>query len=241
MNEATIMTEVSSRPAEAADGAQKRAEERTTLQYWLANEDVYTSAWVRKWLERTPPQEAADTLAVIAEYANPEPHSLVRMYLHGLIAMLTTAEIISENSPAGRKSGIRAALLLSSKNDLRALAPLVRVFERHWFWKGKYQDAIEGALLHLVSQGPEGADWASHRVALRTLAEAIPHIGNGRQELSARQADLLIAVLQRLAAMADADTGAVLQTIASAEARTPQRVRVQEEARRLAGEVGRKL
>jgi hypothetical protein len=172
---------------------QKRAEELSTLQYWLANEDVYTSAYVLKWLERTPGDVAADMLAVIAKNARPESRSLWWMMFHGLASMLTTAEIISENSPAGRKAGIRAAMLLAHRGDLRALAPLVRVFEPHWFWRSKYQDSIEASLLHLLSHAPEETDWTPYRTDLRTLAEAIRRSGRKQQKLSVRQSDLLTA------------------------------------------------
>jgi len=211
----------------------RRADERTTLQYWFANEDIYTSAYVRKWLERTPSDEVGDVLAGIAQYALPEPHSLLWMVFHALTAMLTTAEIISEKSPAGRKSGIRAAMLLANLGDLRALAPLVRVFEPHWFWKGKYQEGIEAALLHLLSHTPDTTDWTPYRSDLHTLVNSVRQMGRGRQELSTRQTDLLIIALKRLASAADAEATALLQTIASADARTPQRTRVQEEARKL--------
>jgi len=157
------------------------------------------------------------------------------MVFHALTAMLTTAEIISEKSPAGRKSGIRAAMLLANLGDLRALAPLVRAFESHWFWKGKYQEGIEAALLHLLSQTPDTTDWTPYRSDLRTLAEAIRQIGRGHQELSARQADLLIIALKRLASAKDAETAALLHTVASTDTRTPHRARVREEATRLAG------
>jgi len=237
MNEATVVDSPSPR-TDAGEDAQRRSEERTTLQYWFANEDVYTSAYVRKWLERTPPDEVGDVLAAIAQYARPEPHSLLWMVFHALTAMLTTAEIISEKSPAGRKSGIRAAMLLATRDDLRALGPLVRVFETHGFWKGKYQDGIETALLHLLSRAPEETDWTPYRTDIRTLADAIRQIGRGRQELSARQTDLLIVALQRLASVTDADTTALLQTIASTEARTPHRTRIQDAARKILSDSG---
>lgn len=226
MNEATLLKPES--PATSGETAPKRAEERTNLQYWLANEDLYMSSWVRKWLERTPPEEAEAMLAEIAEMAQPESHSLLRMYFHGLISMLTTAEIISEKSPAGRKAGTRAAMMLANRGDLRALAPLVRVFEPHWFWKGKYQEAIEAALLHLISHAPEETDWTPHHSDLRTLAEAVWQIGGGRQELSARQADLLLAALRPLRSGSATATASLLKTISSADVRTPQRRRVRE-------------
>ncbi len=231
MNEATLVTI----PPLAAHGedARKRAEERSTLQYWLANEDVYTSAYVRKWLERTPPEEVADTLAQIAEYAHPESRSFFSMFFHGLISMLTTAEIISEKSPAGRKIGIRSAMLLANLNDPRALAPLVRVFETHWFWRGKYQSAIEAALLHLLAGAPEGLDWTPYRADLRAVAENIQQISKGRQELTVRQANLLIGALRHMATVAGETEISLLKTIAFAEARTPLRIRVKEAAEAL--------
>jgi hypothetical protein len=210
----------------SGDDAERRAEELSTLKYWLANEDVYTSNYVRKWLERTPSKEAADTLDTIAQYAGPEPHSLWWMLFHGLTAMLTTAEIISEKSPAGRKAGIRAATLLAGLHDPRALPLLIRAFETHWFWEGKYQVAIESALLRFFSEAPADLDLTPYREHLQKLADRIWQIGRGRTELTSRKADLLIALLHRLAPMNGEAVTALLQTIVTSEARTPQRNRV---------------
>src|SRR5581483_9917628 len=80
------------------------------LLYWLANEDIYTSPYVRNWLKRTPRDEAADILARIADYAQPESRSIVNMLVLGLVMMFTTSQVVLPKSPAGRKAGIRAAL-----------------------------------------------------------------------------------------------------------------------------------
>jgi hypothetical protein len=216
------------------EDAGKHEEELSTLQYWLVNEDVYTSSYVLKWLKRTPSQEAADTLACIAQQAYPESHSLAWMFFHGLTAMLTTAEIVSKNSPAGRKAGIRAALLLAGRNDPRALAPLARVFEPHWFWESKYQPAIEAALLSFLSKAEPGLNLSSYRDALLGVAERLWHNGAGRKELSARRADLLIALLQQLSTGGEERERRLLKTISAGEARSLQRGRVQETAAALA-------
>ena len=110
--------------------------------------------------------------------------------------MLTTAEIISVNSPAGRKSGIRAALLLANLNDARCLMPLVTVFEMHWFWEGKYQQIIESALLRFLSKDDDSLDWEMHIETLQSLVEHIWLSGNAKQDLSVRRTDLLAAALQ---------------------------------------------
>ena len=215
---------------DSGESALKRAEELNTLRYWLANEDIYTSAYVRKWLERTPREAAVDTLAEMARTARPESHSLLRMMFHALTAMLTTAEIISDNSPAGRKAGIRAAMLLAGMNDPRALPPLARVLETHWFWEGKYQAAIEAALLRLLADVPETLDLSPYRTDLRKIVEDLLQFGHGKQEISSRRADLLIAALKRLAPIAEETDFSLLQKIASAQVRTPQRTRVKEAA-----------
>jgi len=210
--------------------ASHSTEELTTLQYWLANEDVYTSDYVRKWLERTPPERAADTLASIAQYAQPESHSFWWMMFHGLTTMLTTAEIISENSPAGRKMGVRAAMLMANLHDPRACAPLVRVFETHWFWEGKYQAAIETALLRLLADPESVLNGSLSHSDLRELAARIWRTGNHRQELSSRRSDLLIAALHRLKPIVEESDTTLLKSLASAKTLLPQRRKVQEAA-----------
>jgi hypothetical protein len=209
-----------------------RAEELSTLKYWLANEDLYTSAYVRKWLERTSPQVAAATLAEISEYAQQEPHSIVWMLIHGLTAMLTTAEIISEKSPAGRKVGIRAAMLLAGLGDLRAIRPLTRTFEYHWFWEGKYQASIEATLLRLVAEAPADEDLIAYRDDLLALANRIWQAGSGRADLSPRRADLLIAVLRRLAGAGGQAEEALRIAIRTADVTAEQRFKVKETAQR---------
>ena len=211
----------------APDEAHRRDEEVLTLQYWLANEDIYTSTFVKNWLKRTPRGEAADALASIAKYARPESRSPLTMMFLGLTAMLTTAEIISINSPAGRKAGIRAALLLANLNDVRCLMPLVAVFEMHWFWEGKYQQAIESALLRFLLKDDDSLDWKMHIETLQSLAERIWLSGDAKQDLSVRRTDLLVAALRRMKLTPESArpaTSLLLRKIVDG-VRTPQRRR----------------
>jgi hypothetical protein len=219
---------------------EKAADQLKTLRYWLATEDIYTSTYVREWLERTPVEEAADVLARIAENAQPEPHSLWYMFSRGFTMMFTTSEIISDKSPAGRKAGIRAALLLADMDDPRCLPPLARAFETTAFWEGKYQEAIEETLLRFLSEAVERPDivqfdgdatsMALQFLSLRLLAVQIWQSGRGRKELSTRRANLLIATIQCQNVFNEALDGKLIGSIIEAKAATPNRDRVKQAA-----------
>ena len=108
------------------------------LRYWLVNEDWYMSRHTREWLERTPPDEAADLLARIAQDANPEPRSAWSMFLTGIASSgFSPSNAIAGKGPDERKAGTRAALMLANLNDARCVAPLVRVFETNGLWQNK--------------------------------------------------------------------------------------------------------
>jgi hypothetical protein len=199
------------------------------LLYWLANEDVYTSDYVRGWLERTPPEQAADDLFLIARLAQPEPHSIWYAFLRATIMVLATADSVSELSPAGRKAGLRAALLLAKRGDTRAIAPLARVFETEGMWKGRYQDAIEAALLQLLSGGEGQSGIHEYAEALRGLAAQIWRSSRGK-DLPPRLADLLIAALRRLSIEGAPEDITLFKSIASQRTTTPNWARVQQTA-----------
>jgi hypothetical protein len=215
-------------------GQQRAADQLKTLRYWLATEDIYTSTYVREWLERTPLEEAAGILAGIAEYAQPEPHSFWYMFSRGFTMMFTTSEIISDRSPAGRKAGIRAALLLADMDDPNCLPPLARAFETQAFWEGKYQEAIEEALIRFLSDADGRPDIAPFAADINNLALRIWQSGGGRKELSPRRANLLIAALHCLKGIAGESEivllSLLLRLIAATRTSTPNRARVQEAA-----------
>ena len=197
-----------------------------TLHYWLANEDVYTSDYVRNWLTRTPPRQAMDTLARIAENARPEPHSMLYAIFRGMLMIFTTSETVSETGPAGRKAGLRAALLLAQHGDVRCIAPLVRVFETGWLWPGKYQEDIETALTRFLSASGDQPEVRRYADDLRRLAERLWRSGGGRRELPEPHALLLIAILNSLRHGAEESDIALLRSIAGARPARPHRARV---------------
>jgi hypothetical protein len=214
-------------PVAVSTKPQHRLPERLrTLNYWLATEDVYTSDYVRNWLKRTPPHEAMNVLARIAENASPEPHSVLYSAYRGCLMIFTTSEAVSEKGPAGRKAGVRAALLLAQHNDARCLPPLIRVFETHWLWIGKYQEDIEAALLRFLRDAGDRPEIRRYTGELRRLAERLWRIGGGRRELSARHADLLEAILHSLRHDAEEPDLALLRTLAASRATSPNRSRV---------------
>ncbi len=199
------------------------------LLYWLANEDVYTSDYVRGWLERMPPREVADDLLLIATYAQPEPHSLWHAIWRGVIMLLATTDSVSETGPAGRKAGTRAALLLANRNDPHAVAPLVRVFEPQGMWTGRYQNAIEAALHRLLSNPVRQSEVLEYADALRTLIAKIRRSA-GKTDLSSSLADLLIAALRHLRTASAEQDAALLNSIAAEQTTKPNLARVQRAA-----------
>ena len=170
------------------------------LRFWLASEDIYTSPFVSHWLERTPKQRAADVLAEVSIHAGKEPRALIPMMLSAYMMAFSTSEVVTDKSPAGRKSGVRAAMLLANLEDPRCIAPLVRVFEPHWYWAGKYQETIEKALLKYLNGEAAQNDpgLAGFAPDLQRLIERIWRSGGGRRDLTPRLADLAVAALQTL-------------------------------------------
>lgn len=190
------------------------------LRYWLANEDWDMSRFTRRWLERTPPGEAADTLAEIAEGARPEPGSL----LYRLVLVVALSGFA--NSVAGvaeRKAGIRAALLLANLGDDRCVAPLVRVFDPYGFWQSRYEAQIERALTRFLAAAADGGgDAGRHAADVRLLVERAWRGGRGG-DLRGSIAELLLAAVHylRVARGAEGDD-ALLRGIAGASLPNPE-------------------
>ncbi len=210
---------------------QLRIDQLQILRRWLANEDIYTSEVVRDWLQRTQPHEAADSLARIAETAYPDPHTLGFLLFHGYMTVFTTSEIVTPRSPAGRRAGVRAALLLAKQNDARCLLPLIRVFETYWFWEGKYQEDIESALLQFLTDAADSPEIIPCTADIVDLVRRNWKSGGGHRELSSRRTDLLIAALQCLKATAnqpESPSRKLIHSIARTKARTPNRRRASE-------------
>lgn len=210
-----------------------RAFDDHTLRYWLANEDWDMSQYTRNWLECTPPSDAADVLAGIAEGAQPEPSSpLYRVVL--AVALSGFA-----NSVAGvgeRKAGVRAALMLARLGDHRAIAPLTRVFDPYGSWQSKYQRGIESALARLLSDAvADGGASATHvEDVVRLVARTWPLDGKTRQDLTPSLTALLLACIAYLCAAGGGDARVTLRSLASRAAdpaRHPNRVGVQQAAK----------
>ncbi|MES2459931.1 MAG: hypothetical protein V4671_05050 [Armatimonadota bacterium] len=209
----------------------------TDLRYWLANEDWYMSRYTREWLERTPPEIAADTLAAIAEDAVAEPRApwaIVATVVAS--AGLATSDGIGGKGPGSRKAGTRAALILAERGDSRAIPPLVRVFSTGGFLQSKYQSQIETALAKLLESADAPSGLPTYAGDIRTLAECIWQSGE-RQDLSPAHADLLLAAIRTLDAIGGPAELAIIRAIAESTAgnvaRQPQRARVKAVAENL--------
>jgi len=203
------------------------------LRYWLANEDWYMSQYTRRWLERTPPEAAANTLAAIAEGAEAEPRTGWPAVATALAASgFFPSDAIAGGKVQARKAGTRAALMLADLNDPRALAPLIRVFGQ-----GKYQEQVEAALTRLlIGAVSHPASLPPHVAALRGLAERVWSVGDGK-DLPTASAALLGAVLRALRAAGGEADLAVIRRIAAAaaSARQPNRARMKQAAASLLG------
>ncbi len=162
------------------------------VRYWLANEDRYMSGYVRKYLETTPFDEASNDLELIASSAGREPHSLFDALLGGFLQVFTTAESVNESSPAGRKAGIRAALLLAHRQDPRCLSPLVRSLELGIFWAGAHQRRMEEALILFLESSPKAIGLTPYSKTLNDLVKLIWRSRSLRNDLSKKRISLLL-------------------------------------------------
>ncbi len=201
-------------------------DEIETLRYWLANEDVYTSPYVRNWLERTPIAYAADALAQIASQAQPDSRTPWSLLSRGFRAMFTASEIITEKSPAGRKAGVRAAMLLANLGDVGCLAPLSRVFEPNWYWAGRYQKAIETCLLRFLARELNPEERNDNCQSLLRLAELLWSTGGARADLSEEHTQLLQVLMRQLPSPGTDASDSLKSTIAASRTTKPNRMRV---------------
>jgi predicted nucleic acid-binding protein len=204
------------------------------LRYWLANEDWYMSRYTREWLQRTPSDEATDTLAAIAEDAVAEPRApWAVMATVVASAGLATSDGIGGKGPGARKAGTRAALLLAERNDPRCIPPLVRVFSTGGFLQSKYQSQIESALLRVLSSQDMKQSLTPYAPDIRELVERIWKNGE-RRDLPAAQADLVIAAIHFLYNVSGTENTELVRGIASRHtantARQPHRARVKQAA-----------
>jgi hypothetical protein len=203
------------------------ATETDELRYWLANEDWYTSQYTRRWLDKTPPEQAANVLAHIAEGADAEPRA-------GWGAVVTAmansgffpSDAIAGGKPQARKAGTRAALLLAEKGDPRCVAPLLRVYGQ-----GKYAEQVRSALTGFLAGVPDPAAVRPCVPALRALAEQVWQYGGTARDLAPADAALLVAVLRCLNPAADPADAALARSFVPAQpARQPNRARVAAQA-----------
>lgn len=197
------------------------------LRYWLGNEDWYMSQYTRQWLDRTPSDEAADILALIAEDAQPEPRefwSVLATFFAN--TGLATSTGIAGGGPKARKAGTRAALLLADKGDPRSIAPLVRVYSTGGMLQNKYQEDIEKTLTAFLTHAADDPDLAVPVSDVEILVERTWAYGNGQRELTPAFTNLLLAAVRFLQSRGVASSKTVLQTIAQSPVKTPNRDRV---------------
>jgi hypothetical protein len=201
-------------------------ETEETLRYWLAQEDWYPSRYTQNFLNTNPADVANETLARIAEDAQPEPHS------YGALLYTAFATIGFMPSAGGkvlrRKSGVRAALLLAERNDGRCVPALIRVFETEAVWQNKYQEQIVTGLTRYLAKTTDDGNTVSYT---EEVAELIARIWNHAQkrDLSPSLARLLLSAASYL--RAPGANHAILRTIAESEPPRPIRREVRDRLR----------
>ena len=201
------------------------------LHEWLASEDWYPSAHTKAWLERTPRKEAADVLAHFAAQADLEPLNPFALALMvGVTAGFVPSQGAAGRGVLNRKAGIRAALYLADFGDIRAIAPLCRLWTNVRVKRSKYYQQIEPALIRLLSENEGCAAPGETRDAVRHLVSRIWQAGGPKRDLSRAQADLLITARLFLAEDCSFLPDAPLSLL-------PNRARVQETARETAKQI----
>lgn len=183
----------------------------------------------REWLKRTPPEQALDILAKIAEDAQPDRQSFLQYFLTLLLASFATSDGLNPKAVA-RRVGTRAAMMLADRDDPRCLPPLVRVFELNIMRQSNYQARIEKSLLRYLSNVVEQeggvAALRPYEEDLRTLVTRIWR--DGRKELSPVLTEMLIVTLRSLAEIGGAANIALIATLANATPTKPNLRRVHE-------------
>ena len=175
-------------------------ETESQLRRWFVHEDIYLSAFTRQWLERTPPDEAADLLAHIAQDAQLEGLSLLALLARSFaLAGFSPSLAIAGGGVYARKAGIRAALLLASLNDARALTPLARLWSVNPLNQSKYHDKIEWSLVVLLSDDFTPDELRLHVPAVADLARRVWNVGLPRRDLTPQRAALIRAALTSVA------------------------------------------
>jgi len=202
------------------------------LRYWLANEDWYQSQYVRQWLARTPPHEAAEVLARIASDAEAEPTDFFSVAATVVATSgFATSTGIAGGGPDARRAGTRAALMLADLNDARCIPPLVRVFYTGGVLRNKYSDLIEAALLRFLTEAEKqgNADLSPIAPDLRLLADRVWHF-EARRDLGPARADLLAVTLRLLQQFGGEANRALMTSITAppAPAKHPNRRALQQ-------------
>lgn len=176
-----------------------RASGEPDLRHWLANEDWYPSQFTRDFFERTPPVQANDELARIAEDADLEKLTPWSLFTIGFaLAGFTMSFGLAGPSINDRKAGIRAALYLAERGDVRAVPALARVWSKGGLLASRYQEQIDRALTQFLQNTPPSTTEA-YRDALDALAQRV-WTARGRRDLTEADAGLLLALLPHLSA-----------------------------------------
>ena len=203
------------------------------LRHLLALEDWYMSDATREWLAQTPPEQAVNILARIADEAQPEPHSLLPQVAGGFAAVFATSENVGIGGVVSRRVGTRAALMLADMGDVRCLPPLLRVFETSATWQGKYQELVETTLTRFLAGAVGRSDLRNYDNDLRKLVERVWNMGRGASELSTNLTELLLAALSCLRALRGPHNLAVIRAIAGVPGTNSNRLKVKETAQKL--------
>ena len=208
------------------------------LRHWLEVEEWYMSSHTREWLARTPPHEAAETLARIAEGAEREPNTAWSAIATNIaMSGFSPGSAIAGPGPGIRKAGVRAALMLEKMGDPRSVAPLARSFAAPGNRQSPYQQVIEEALARALRHAHAEATALppDARADVRDLIGRAWSARPGR-DLSPAHAAIVDAALRLLAAQDAPDSAAAIRAVAddARGGRGANRARVRETARTLA-------
>jgi len=154
----------------------KRAE--ADIRHFLSVEDWYFSQSTRRWHQETPPEDAAEILVRLSEDADLEPQNPWLFVAKAVVtAGFTPGGGLAGKAVPRRKAGIRAALLLSYRGDVRCIPALCRVWSAD-ARRSVYQDLIEEALVRVLREkSPD--EIALYAAILRQLAARVDKASAG--------------------------------------------------------------
>lgn len=197
------------------------------LRRWLIHEDVYLSRTTREWLKNTDPEISTGMLSDVARDAELESAHPIALLLRGFVlAGFSPSMAILGGSVYDRKAGIRAAILLGRMGDIRALAPLMRLWTDKSSIKSKYHNDIESILTRLLAESEQN-ELRPHFDSIEDLIRRIWK-AHSSSDLSPEQTVLIIAGLDAIGKVTVSGAGNLKEVIKTSPTTKPNRLRVQQ-------------